>query len=178
VLWKYGGTYFDLDMIVMKSLNTIPPNFACPESDEFMNGAILNFNSQEKEKLAKIFIVDLTNTFDGESYSQNGPLLITRVVKSLCSIKNLTEITSSTDCQGFHVLKAEQCYPIPYENWEYFMNEKHVNYVMNKVKNSIVVHFWNKFTKSIEIKLYSKAPYIQIARKFCPKVMSSCKNFF
>lgn len=177
-LWRYGGTYLDTDMIVMKSLNSIPPNFACPESEDYMNGAILNFNSNERKKLSEIFIADLTSNFDGEKYSQNGPLLVTRVVKSLCNVKLLSHITSTTNCQGFHILKTDECYPIPYDNWADFMTENNTNFVMNKVKNSIVVHFWNKFTKDTIIKLNSEAPYIQMARKFCPKTITTCKSYF
>lgn len=178
VLWKLGGTYLDMDVIVKKSFRSTPANFACSESENFMNGAVLNFSSEERKNLSEVFIKDLIKNFDGSKYSQNGPLLITRVVKNLCDVQNLNEINATRDCRGFHVLKTDQCYPIPYEDWSNFMIETNSEDVMKKVENSVVVHFWNKFSKTVKIKLSSKAPYIQLARKFCPKTISTCKTFF
>lgn len=49
-LWKFGGTYLDLDVIVTKPMNL--RNFACAESKKFMNGAVLNLDNQRGKELA------------------------------------------------------------------------------------------------------------------------------
>lgn len=41
-LWKYGGTYLDLDVIVLKPLDSIPPNYAGAESENFVAAGIIN----------------------------------------------------------------------------------------------------------------------------------------
>ena len=45
-LWKYGGTYLDLDVVVLKPLDTIPPNYAGEESVDFVGSALINLSQQ------------------------------------------------------------------------------------------------------------------------------------
>lgn len=42
-LFKFGGTYLDLDFIVQKSLEKLPPNFVAAESTTLLANAIMNF---------------------------------------------------------------------------------------------------------------------------------------
>lgn len=42
-LHRFGGTYLDLDTIVLKSLNDIPPNYVGAEDPDSVCNAILNF---------------------------------------------------------------------------------------------------------------------------------------
>lgn len=53
-LYKFGGIYLDLDVVVIKSTNLI--NFACAEDDKFMNGAILDLSKRRGKELATLFI--------------------------------------------------------------------------------------------------------------------------
>lgn len=177
LLWKFGGTYLDTDMIVRKQLNSIPPNFACPESDETMNGAILNFDLKQGRNLSEIFIQAFLKNFDGKIYAQNGPELITKVVKTLFNVNKISDI-NVTEQHGFHVLKKEVCYPVHHYQWQDLMTEDNTEEVMAKVNDSLVIHFWNQFTKKVQLKTSSKAPYILLGFEFCPKVMASCNGFF
>lgn len=55
-LWKYGGTYLDLDIVVMKSLNPLMTNYAGEEikiGGSIINNAVINLDSQKGH-----FIVD------------------------------------------------------------------------------------------------------------------------
>ena len=45
-LWKYGGTYLDLDVVVLKSLESILPNYAGEESVDFVGSALINLEQQ------------------------------------------------------------------------------------------------------------------------------------
>lgn len=42
-LFKYGGIYLDLDVIVLKPLNSILPNFVSSENDDIVGSAIISF---------------------------------------------------------------------------------------------------------------------------------------
>lgn len=42
-LYKFGGTYMDLDVVVQKNLDTIPPNYAGAESPNFVAAGVINF---------------------------------------------------------------------------------------------------------------------------------------
>jgi len=67
VLWKYGGTYSDLDMIFRKDIDDVKPNFACADTPNNMNGAFFNFQHDEGHKLNEIFLTELNNTYNGAS---------------------------------------------------------------------------------------------------------------
>lgn len=44
-LYKFGGIYFDLDMIILKNLDNLPPNFTSRESPrkDYVNNSSLGF---------------------------------------------------------------------------------------------------------------------------------------
>lgn len=70
LLWKFGGTYIDTDVIVRQNLDSIPPNYACPESEVSMNGAIINFQSYSDNFLVQLFADDLITNFNGRSWGK------------------------------------------------------------------------------------------------------------
>ena len=41
-LWKYSGTYLDLDIVMLKPLDTQTPNYAGAESKNYVAAGILN----------------------------------------------------------------------------------------------------------------------------------------
>ncbi len=43
-LWKFGGTYLDLDVIVKDPIESIGENFACEESSSTVANGLLNFD--------------------------------------------------------------------------------------------------------------------------------------
>lgn len=53
-LWKFGGTYLDLDVIVAKPTDL--RNFACAESKSFMNSAVLNLDNKQGKDIASMFM--------------------------------------------------------------------------------------------------------------------------
>lgn len=175
VLWKFGGIYVDTDMIVRKKLDSVPSNFACRQSEGEINNGILGFNDRT---LAEIFIAYLDFYFNGAMFTSNGPMLITRVAKLLCRIDDMQRIIEMKSCQGFYSLDRPFCYEISFPEWTKLMDEKFTEEVLQRVENSIVVHFWNYVSKNTRLKTDSNAPYIELARQFCPKVINSCGEYF
>lgn len=45
-LYKYGGTYLDLDVVVLKSLDTLEPNYAGAESPRWVAAGVINFEAE------------------------------------------------------------------------------------------------------------------------------------
>lgn len=43
-LYKWGGTYLDLDVIVKESFDKIQPNYAGAESENFVAAGLINFD--------------------------------------------------------------------------------------------------------------------------------------
>lgn len=179
VLWKYGGTYLDMDMIVKKPVDSVPSNYACNEIGNALNGAILNLEqSKNGHRLAEIFIKDLVDHFNGTDWGCNGPMLITRVLRKLCKTNETQMMIDMKSCENFHVLPANNCYPIQGLSWEEYFNETFAEHVMRLTSDSLVVHFWNNLSKKTLLRANSTAAYVQLAQRFCPKVMASCGEFF
>lgn len=175
LMLRVGGTYLDLDMITQKRLDSVPSNYACAESGDLINNAFLNFD----KKKGKAMLTDITETFvqnyNAENYSYNGPTLLTAFAKKRCKADKISDIISG-DCDGFHIMKKEVCYPIPSDQWKDLMTEEAVEETMKKVNDSITVHFNHHVSKDFKININSKAPYVQLAKRFCPKVFATCKD--
>ncbi|KAF5306244.1 hypothetical protein FQA39_LY08942 [Lamprigera yunnana] len=80
-LWKYGGIYLDLDVIVIKPLHELPPNYAGSESERNVAAGVLNFSPEGiGHKYAAMCLEDLQKNFRGKDWGYNGPGVITRTV--------------------------------------------------------------------------------------------------
>lgn len=179
VLWKYGGTYLDTDMIVRRKLDSLPSNLACRQSKDEINNAFLRFSNQKDgHELAELFITNFVLRFNGAIFPWNGPKLITRVVKDICGTNDVQNVIDKNSCQGFFTLDSPFCYEISYSEWNKLMEENFTEEVLQRVEQSITVHFWNHVTRDVKLSPSSKAPYIMLARQFCPKVLKSCGEFF
>lgn len=65
-LYKFGGIYFDLDFIVIKNGDKLPPNFAPEESTEieFINASVLGFESKDVgHRMAEMVLRFVLNRF-------------------------------------------------------------------------------------------------------------------
>lgn len=180
ILWKYGGTYLDMDMVVRKKLDSsLPSNFACEDVANIVNGAILKLDNTKQGKwLAEKYMNDLIRNFNGSDWGSNGPLLLTRVLQQLCETNETSKMIAKEDCEGFHVLPKKYCYPITGLSWEKLFNEDFSQKSMETSKDSIVVHFWNNLSKHYELRVNSSCAYIQLAKLHCPKVIAMCDEFF
>lgn len=54
-LWKHGGTYLDLDVIVVRRLES-SSSFACSEDEDTVNSAILRLKGASGKKIARMCI--------------------------------------------------------------------------------------------------------------------------
>lgn len=177
VLWKYGGNYLDTDVIARMELDKLA-NYACPESPEYVNTAIMNFEGHETNKLIEIFINDMISNFNGHSWGHNGPIMMTRVLQRLCNVTSTTEMVDKGNCLGFHVLDMSFCYPIGGMQAYDLIYDDRADDAMAKVANSLAVHFWNHVTNKMTLKKNQTAAYVQIAHRFCPRVMAAGGEFF
>jgi lactosylceramide 4-alpha-galactosyltransferase len=180
LLWRFSGTYLDTDMIVRKKLDSIPANFACDETDNNMNGAVLNLNGTVGRTMAEKFIKNLVQNFNGSDWGSNGPKLITRVLHEVCQTNSTSEMVKMKECGGFHVLQNTLCYPISGNSWLKLLNESFAEESMKRItdSDSIVVHFWNNLSKHTELPVTSNSAYVQLAKQHCPKVMKVCGKVF
>lgn len=80
-LYKYGGFYLDLDVIVVKDLETLSGNFAGAESDVNVAAGVLRFSPTGiGHSHAKSCLADLARDFRGYDWGYNGPGVVTRQI--------------------------------------------------------------------------------------------------
>jgi lactosylceramide 4-alpha-galactosyltransferase len=177
-LWKYSGTYLDLDIVMLKPLDTLQPNYAGAESNNFVAAGIINLENDSGHEIADLCVKDLLKNFDGNDWGNNGPGVITRVLQQICNTKNVMKMISTPNqCKNFKVLPIESCYAIRWPEHIKFFKEEFLNETMERLNESIIAHVWNKHSAATPLKMDANVAYIQLAKKFCPKVAAESEFF-
>lgn len=86
-LWKYGGIYLDLDVVVTTSLEDLT-NFAGAEDWDDVAAGVIGFDMSELgRRIADACVRDLKKNFRGDLWGNNGPGVITRTLQKFCATK-------------------------------------------------------------------------------------------
>lgn len=125
----------------------------------------------------KCFYRDFAVNFDGNNWGNNGPGVITRVLRGICKTDS-TPLMLRSRCHGFNVFPAQSFYAIKWRNWDYFTEPEYLHEALNITKDSYIVHVWNKFSMDRPIQVGSKVAYGILANEFCPKVYNNCGQYF
>lgn len=120
---------------------------------------------------------NLRENFDGTNWGNNGPGVITRVLKEICQTSTVNNMTKS-NCHGFTVHPPDTFYAVPWEEYWKFFSEQYTYETMSKIEDSLVSHVWNKFSQYNISYINSDVAYVQLAKEFCPKVLQSAGDFF
>lgn len=178
-LWRWGGIYMDLDVIVKESFEDIPMNFAGAESPTLVANGVMSYESSGFGH----FIVDLmlkrfVGDFQGDKWAHNGPSRITGVLMNdICKTNDTTYMTYEK-CHGFKVFPTYKFYALHYSKWYYFFEEKHLEESLKMTNKSLLIHVWNKLSSETKLKVGTQAAYVVYAEKLCPKVYSSINDYF
>ncbi|XP_060860166.1 lactosylceramide 4-alpha-galactosyltransferase-like [Metopolophium dirhodum] len=176
-LWKFGGTYLDLDVVLMKSLEGLS-NFASIESNTSVASLVLNFDVDKIGRtVSNTSISDFASNYYANDWGYNGPGVITRTLEKICNTNLVTDMNKQK-CQGFMVFGTEAFCPIGWTDWRLYFNTNTSDEVMVKLKDSIGIHVWNLHSKHTAINIGSKQPYGLVAEKYCPVIFSMAKSVF
>ncbi|XP_030751737.1 lactosylceramide 4-alpha-galactosyltransferase-like [Sitophilus oryzae] len=178
LLWKYGGIYMDLDVIVIKSLESLPNNFAAAESGSKINNDVIGFSKKGVgHDHVQVSLEDLSDKYKGDSWTGNGPDITTTLAKRLCNTGDVSKMAGQT-CKDFQIYPSNTFYPISWQDWESYFNPDKMDHVMEKIKDSYVVHVWNKLSKDKRVHLYEESPYLKLAREYCPETVRNLEEAF
>ncbi|EDS27462.1 lactosylceramide 4-alpha-galactosyltransferase [Culex quinquefasciatus] len=178
-VYKYGGTYLDTDVVVMKSFNELPLNYMVSSGDGYVANGFINLQaSGVGHEIAELFLRDAAQTFNGDRWAANGPSLVTRVLQKFCNITEPWYMTREKCGGQFVVLPPEQFFQVYYPQHSWFFEEKHTEEVMERMKGRILTHVWNRMTSDIKIRKDSKVAYIELAKQYCPNVLKFCDTAF
>ncbi|XP_047159816.1 lactosylceramide 4-alpha-galactosyltransferase [Vigna umbellata] len=166
LLYKFGGTYIDLDVIVLKSFSKLRNTIGAQNFDvrtrkwSRLNNAVLIFD--KKHPLLFKFIQEFALTFDGNKWGHNGPYLISRVVSRLNGRPGF----------NFTVLPPSAFYPVDWRGIRgLFRDGIRSKWLVNKMeqirKESFAVHLWNKHSRELKV----------VKGSFVDSIISSCCIF-
>ncbi|KAK7870308.1 hypothetical protein R5R35_003700 [Gryllus longicercus] len=176
-LWRFGGTYLDLDVVVTRPLDGLR-NFAGAESATDLGSSVLGFARDALgRRVAAECLRELRDDFDGNDWSHNGPGVITRVLQRLCDASQVSDMTPER-CAGFRVLPPSAFFPVPWPQWRRYFQEQGAALTMAAINGSYVIHVWNRMSAAAIVSLHSEQPYAQVARQFCPRVAQSAGAYF
>lgn len=171
LLWRYGGTYMDSDMIVRKSIDKLGSNFACVDGERgIVANAFLNFDTEDGHKIVEKLIKEQIINFNVTHYGRNGPIFLTNEVIKMCGTNETKKMIQMKECKGFHIYPRKYCYPIFPTYFKSIFDQNYTNLLMRKIKNAYTVHMWNGLNYNIETTKTSKNFYIKLAQQYCPKI--------
>ncbi|KAL1488372.1 hypothetical protein ABEB36_014848 [Hypothenemus hampei] len=173
-LWKYGGIYLDLDVIVVKNLSNFPENFAGAEAYNLLANGVMGFSQFGKgREYINDCLQDFAINFDGTQWGFNGPHLITRNILKHCPLLNKSMAIRFGKCEEFKIFSPSAFYLVPYPNWQWFFNENYTEIIETSVReSSYLIHVWNKFSFDRKIpKNQVRAPYMRLAAQYCPRMI-------
>ena len=175
-LWRYTGTYIDLDVIIQKPIVHLGSNFACVQRDNYINSAFMNLDMNGR-RIAEKFFDRTVESFNPTVWIDNGPGALTKIIHEICNTSDSTQMTRD-NCNGFAVLPTRECYEINYPEWKKFFDVNSNDEVIRRTQNSTVIHFWNYMSSQEKLPTTSKSAYIELAQKNCPRVLKSAGELF
>ena len=172
ILFHFGGTYLDLDALILKPLPEVP-SFIGREhlTYETLANGVLRF--KKNHPIMEKLLINMNSSFDGQQWAANGPALVTRTLQEFCSQRNLSAMTPET-CQGIQIFEPEMFYPVPYWEWNKLFLDEHFDYDVSK---SVSIHLWGKMSDGVPLEnVPNKTKLYDLLEKNCPFSMSM-KNF-
>ncbi|XP_064535250.1 lactosylceramide 4-alpha-galactosyltransferase-like isoform X2 [Drosophila montana] len=150
-LYRFGGIYLDMDVVVLRSMEDMPLNYAGAESDTHVASGVMSMAPHGfGHEFAESCLRDFQKHFDGGAWANNGPGVITRVVQKVCRTKNITLMMEDENrCLGFKVFDRNAFYAVPWEDWRHFFDPNLVKQTLARTKDSYLVHMWNDVSKQI-----------------------------
>lgn len=168
-LSRFGGYYFDLDVVQLRPVTSYRNFSAVQDSTKIAIGAMhFEHGHPVIDRVAESFPGDYTWFL----WTYAGVDLITRTLQDWCRERYVPWMTPEK-CSGFRVLDPRSFYPIQPESWfEYFRPRGIGERASSLLDDEHVIgaHVWNYFSSSYYVQKASNQFYNQLARRSCPKV--------
>ncbi|CAN8031291.1 unnamed protein product [Ixodes persulcatus] len=166
VVYKYGGVYLDLDIVVLRSL-------------EDLHNCVSQTPTQEQDMTANGFLIfdrhhpfledcmhRVPPRYKPQQWASIGPTLLKEAILSRCKAKSIREVVLNGSCPGVRVLPFSLFLPIYYKEWKDFFDPSKSAHVWRASKDSYVMHVYNAL--SSETPAPPGCAYAQAAQKYCP----------
>ncbi|XP_031631984.1 lactosylceramide 4-alpha-galactosyltransferase-like isoform X2 [Contarinia nasturtii] len=181
-LFKFGGVYMDMDIIVRKTLDGFPPNFGGEEDPNSINCAILGLESKDAgHKISELVVRENTEHYKPYEWAYSGPGALSRVLSEICHCpKNRISQARPEFCWGFKIFPQSEFYAIHWSrpNDTVSTDKWTVDYTLEKIKHSTAVHMWNSRIHGSPILKSQRTVYKILAEKNCPRIYDASDTVF
>ncbi|GFU30757.1 lactosylceramide 4-alpha-galactosyltransferase [Nephila pilipes] len=173
IIWRYGGLYLDLDVVVLQSLSNLR-NTTTTDNGKNVATALLAFDPGHP--LLQNTIRDYASHYAPKEFAKNGPLLLNKNFKKMCGVTKVDEVRLSSVWKcDVNVLPMEAAYPIPYKRWvEYFKPQATPN--ESAFNSSVVIHVWNKLSNGGRVVIGQNSLYEMAMKHHCPTTYEYATN--
>ncbi|XP_069812834.1 alpha-1,4-N-acetylglucosaminyltransferase-like [Dendropsophus ebraccatus] len=169
LIWKYGGIYMDTDVISIRQIPKI--NFLAAEDDITTGSSV--FGMSPKYKLTWEFLENFVQNYKGDVWGQQGPLLLTRIVRKYCGLPQFKSVDHMM-CANISYFHRERFAPIPWPSWGKFFE------VWNKLPtfdNTYAIHLWNFMNTKKQVMVPKSNTLIEhLYKQYCPSTYEAILN--
>ncbi|XP_054927583.1 lactosylceramide 4-alpha-galactosyltransferase-like [Dermacentor andersoni] len=167
VLYKQGGVYLDIDVIVMRSLHSLPPCvFQAPVNNgDMVANSFLAFH--RGDPFLQYLMQLARQVYQPRAWSSIGPLLLRQATLARCGAQRVTALLGR-QCggnAGFTVMPHWMFLAVPADHWQVFFTAKASRQAWLMSDRSYVMHVYNKF--SAKVHAVPGCAYRQAAEVFC-----------
>ncbi|KAI9557890.1 hypothetical protein GHT06_014642 [Daphnia sinensis] len=171
---KYGGYYFDLDVIHLRPVSAYR-NFAVAEDDYLVANGIIHADYQHP--VIQTALEQFSIEYRWYIWAHNGPALLTRILRKLCNIYDI-RLMAPSRCHGFQVLPTSSFFPIDVHSPKKYFRNQLAKDEFQWDESVVAAHVYNKLTAHMTIYKNSNQLYVQLARSSCPRVFDAAPNQF
>ncbi|XP_031639230.1 lactosylceramide 4-alpha-galactosyltransferase-like [Contarinia nasturtii] len=176
-LYKFGGFYLDLDVVVQKNFDDLGEDFVVDDWGTVLATSIIHLkNNGVGWEIARRYLEQLTRNFDGSDFIGNGPKILTQTCAEICKTDQRSLWTRRT-CNGLELKSKENFHPIPWGDYMMYFDVGKLNETLELSMNSTIIHVWNDRSSHIWNKVGTNNAYQVIAAKNCPSVYESSEYF-
>ncbi|KAE8604870.1 hypothetical protein XENTR_v10014868 [Xenopus tropicalis] len=164
MMWRYGGFYFDSDVISIRPIPEI--NFLTAEHDQTSGSSV--FGLTPHHSFAWTSLNDFVQNYNGNVWGNQGPTLFTRVLKQSCELSAFKSLDNIV-CGNISFLHPERIYPISYGGWKRYFE------VWDKIPtfdNSYALHLWNYMNSGEKktVVIGSNTLVENLYKQYCPSI--------
>ncbi|CAM1331839.1 Uncharacterised protein g10695 [Pycnogonum litorale] len=168
LLWRHGGIYLDLDVIVIRDMANLTNCAAMDDGDQVTN-AVLVYS--KRNRIISECMKMIPTAWTGQVFAELGSNLITKVYKKVCRVDDLSKVNRNR-CRGSTLVPSKSFYIVPWKDWSYLFHRYWTDSLLDEMmkQKSYLVHFYNKISKDRIVKFNSWSFIEILAKKHCPLV--------
>ncbi|XP_059469768.1 lactosylceramide 4-alpha-galactosyltransferase-like isoform X1 [Neocloeon triangulifer] len=167
LIWTFGGTYMDLDVITLRNLSPLlqTENFLAAESSSSINSFVMKF--RKGHPLVMKLMERVRESYQPVDNS-TAPWAFSSAVANTFNI-SVQEAIARGNVSDVQIFNSSVFSPVKYGDFEDVFDDSKSILADKIISGSFGLHFWSKMAKRFQIKPNSTAPFSIIAKQFCPK---------